>query len=112
MLQIVVACEGVLAVCLCAGFFVYFARSQYQIGRAVGYDKLAEGFLSAMTLVFSLLVDGVWDFPLSPPTMAIMRAAMFGASIACSVHLFVATRRVVAEKEQRRDNRTDASRSD
>lgn len=98
-LKILVAGAGVSAVLLCIGLCVYFIRSRHRIGRAVGYDKLAEGILSGMTLVFAFTADGVWDIGLSPVAMAMMRLVMFGTSIVCSLHLAYATRRIISGDE-------------
>lgn len=91
LLQLFVACLGTLAVLICLGLGLYFCRASKRIGRAVGYDKFAEGFLSFMTLVFALTAEGVWHLGLSPTSMAIMRISMFSVSILCSAHLAYAT---------------------
>lgn len=91
MLQMFVACLGVVAVANCLALGIYFSRASQRIGRAVGYDKFAEGFISFMALVFALIADGVWDLGLSRTSMAIMRISMFAVSILCSAHLAYAT---------------------
>lgn len=96
MLELLVAVVGITAFVLCVGLCGYFVRSQHRIGRAVGYDKAAEGVLSGMTLVFAFTADGVWDIGLDNVQMAIMRLVMFGTSIACSLHLGYATFRITS----------------
>ena len=99
-MQLFVFCEGVLAVVLCGCLFLYFIRSHRAIGRAVALDKLAEGFLSFMTLLFSIFVHGLIHVPLTDRTIAIMRGAMFAVSITCSIHLALAVRSTVREADR------------
>jgi len=87
ILQTIVAIEGAIATVFCFGLFVFFVRARYQIGRAVGYDKLAEGILSGTTLIFTLVAQGVWDIHIPDLIVILMRMVMFSVSLACSIHL-------------------------
>lgn len=99
-MQLFVFCEGVVAVLLCGGLFLYFIRSHRPIGRAVALDKLAEGFLSFMTLLFSIFVQGLFNIPLTDNTIALMRGVMFAVSITCSIHLALAVRSTIREADR------------
>jgi hypothetical protein len=87
LLQTIVAIEGFIATFFCLGLFVFFVRARHQIGRAVGYDKLAEAVLAGMTLIFTLVAQGVWDIRIPDFVVVIMRFAMFTVSLCCSIHL-------------------------
>lgn len=105
VLNWIVAIQGVIATVFCFSLFAFFIRSRAEIGKAVGMDKLAEGFLALMTLVFSFAVDGVWDLGFSQVTIALMRIFMFGVSIACSIHLTLATLRIIHSVHHRSDTK-------
>lgn len=95
VLNWIVAVQGIVATLFCLSLFVFFIRSKSSIGKAVGLDKLAEGFLAFMTLIFSFAVDGVWELGFNQITIALMRIFMFGVSILCSIHLSFATWRII-----------------
>lgn len=93
--QVFVAIEGIVSTLFCVYLFFFFVRSRHQIARAVGFDKMAEAVLSAATLLFTFFAQGVWDVYLSDNMVSLIRFVMFTTSLCCSIHLMIATMRII-----------------
>ena len=74
--------------------FVHFIRSHKPIGKAVALMLLGESIGSAVTVVFAIAAEGIFDDMLTPAVMLGMRWLMFTVAFATSVHLAVQTWRI------------------
>lgn len=84
---------GTVALTFSASMFCYFIRSRAKIGKAVAYMLAGECIGIAMTLVFCVFANGVYDF-LGDHGSMFLRWVMFTAAIASSVHLAYRTRQI------------------
>ena len=77
---------GFIAVFLSFSLFAFFMKSRKPIGKAVGLMLLGESIGLAITIVFSITADGVFDI-MSPHAAMVMRWVMFLVAMSTSIHL-------------------------
>jgi hypothetical protein len=86
VLHALTVCLGLLSVALSTCLCLYFLRSKTRISRAFAYTLAGEAFLAAVTVLFALFAQGLYDF-ISLPAAMIMRWSMFLVATATSFHL-------------------------
>lgn len=106
-LQILTFMLGLCATALSSSLCVYFSRSVQPIGRSVAFMLLGESISGAVTVVFS--GNSLWNTfrgseshlwnTISPEAAIVMRWLMFFAMGASSIHLTIAVRKILREKE-------------
>lgn len=94
LLQYATVCFGSMCVFMSFVLFTHFIRSRKPIGKAVGLMLLGESIGGAVTVVFAITAEGIFEDALTPPIILTMRWVMFSAAFLSSVHLAVQTYRI------------------
>ena len=93
MLPVLTTVLGTFALVLSLSMFLYFLRSREAIGRAVAYMLAGESLGIFITLVFSVMSNGIFDVMGQYESMA-ARVALFTVASLTSIHLAYETSRI------------------
>ena len=93
MLQVLTSLLGVFALTLSVSMFFYFIRSRDAIGRAVAYMLAGESLGIFITMLFSIMSNGIFDM-MGPTESMVARVTLFTVASMTSVHLAYETSRI------------------
>ena len=99
MLSIFTTFLGCFALILSLSLCFYFLKARHSIGRAVAYMLAGESVGLAVTIVFSLFSNGVFDI-MGPITSMIARVLVFATAVTTSTHLAYHTAKIQSEEDK------------